>query len=149
MSVNDKMDNKKRYEIIETTADIGIKSYGKTLSEIFESCALGMFNIISQTKQVECKGELDISIEAPDLEQLLVDFLNLLLYYKDIQNLVFKSCIVKNVTKGKEKYSMRTLVCGEVFQNVKHIVDKDIKAATYHMLEINEKDGYATVIFDI
>ena len=140
---------KRMYDLIDTTADIGVKAYGKDLCELFESCALAMFDIISDTKKIDGKGEMEIKLAVDELDQLLVDFLNNLLYFKDTDNFVFASCKVKKISKKNGKWLLDATMSGEVFQKGKHVVGKDVKAATYHRLEINEKEGYATVIFDI
>ena len=36
----------KKFEFFEVTADVGIRSYGKTLEEAFENAALAMFEVI-------------------------------------------------------------------------------------------------------
>jgi SHS2 domain-containing protein len=139
----------KRYDLIDTTADIGIRAYGKSLPDIFESCAVAMFDITSDICKVESRAEIFIKLDAPELDMLLVDFLNKFLYYKDTQNFVFASCSVTEIKKEGGKYMLCATARGEVFEAGKHVAGKDVKAATYHRLEINEKDGYATVIFDI
>ena len=70
----------KTYELIDHTADIGLKAYGKTLSEAYENAAKGMFDIITDSSEIESVGQYDIRLEAPDLGQLLVDFLSELLF---------------------------------------------------------------------
>ena len=66
----------KQYELIDHTADVAIKAYGKTLSEAFENAAKGMFDIITDNSEVESTGQYNIELKASDLEQLLVDFLS-------------------------------------------------------------------------
>ncbi len=47
----------KIYELIEHTADVGIKAYGKNISEAFENAAKGMFDIITDKSEIEAVGE--------------------------------------------------------------------------------------------
>jgi SHS2 domain-containing protein len=140
---------KRHYEIIDTTADIGVRAFGKGLPGIFESVAMAMFDLTTDTSKVNCKRELNIELDANDIDRLLVDFLNQLLYYKDTENLVFASCNVHYVRVKGNGYTMHATVHGEEFDPRRFISGKDIKAATYHKLDINEKAGYAIVIFDI
>ena len=53
----------KRFEYFEATADIGFKAYGKTMDEAFENAGLAIFNIISDTDDIEPSTE--ISFEYP------------------------------------------------------------------------------------
>ena len=52
----------KKYEYFEATADIGFKAYGKTLNEAFENAGTAMFNIITDTEDVEPKNEISFEI---------------------------------------------------------------------------------------
>ena len=85
----------KKYELIEHTADVGIKAYGNSVSEAFENAAKGMFDIITDKSKIESIGQYDIQLESPDLEQLLVDWLSELLFLNSAKNLVFGSFEVK------------------------------------------------------
>lgn len=138
----------KKYEIIEHTADIGLKAFGKNLNEIFENAALGMFNIISDTKKIEAIGEYKVILKTGELDQMLVDWLSQLLFLQDVQNSLFGKFEVQ-IEKSNEEYRLDANVYGEKFNPNKHPVGKEIKAVTYHLLEVNEKKGYAKVLFDI
>ena len=135
----------KHYELIEHTADVGIKAYGKNISEAFENAAKGMFDIITDNSKIESVGQYDIELEAPDLEQLLVDWLSELLFLNSAKNLVFGSFKVKI-----DKNHLSAQVFGEEYNKSKHKMGVEIKAVTYHILEVGDKEPYyAQVLFDI
>ena len=137
----------KTYELIDHTADVGVKAYGKKLSEAFENAAKAMFDIITDKSYIESVGEYDIKLEAPDLEQLLVDFLSKLLFLNSAQNLVFGFF---KVELDEKKNTLLAHVFGEKYNISKHKIGSEIKAVTYHMLEVNNKKPYyVQVIFDI
>ena len=136
----------KKYDIIEHTADVGIKAYGKNLSECFKNAAVGMFDIVSDTKKVKPVGEYEISLKSDTVEELLVDWLSKLLTLFDINNFVFGKFDVK--VDGK-KMELNAKVYGEKLDPEKHTVGQEIKAVTYHILEVNQEKGYVQVLFDI
>lgn len=137
----------KNYEIIDHTADVGIKAYGKTLAESFENAAKGMFDIITDNSEVESVGQYDIELEAPDLEQLLVDWLSKLLFLNSSRGEVFGFFKI-NLDEKNIKLSAR--VFGEKFNISKHKAGSEIKAVTYHILEVKKKKPfYVQVLFDI
>jgi len=136
----------KKYDIIEHTADIGIKAYGKNLSECFENAAVGMFDIISDTKKIKPVGEYEISLKSDTVEELLVDWLSKLLTVSDISNVLFGKF---DVSVDEEKCELNANVYGEIFDSERHTVGKEIKAVTYHILEVNKEKGYVQVLFDI
>jgi SHS2 domain-containing protein len=135
----------KHYELIEHTADVGVKAYGKTLVEAFEHVAEAMFDIITDKSTIDTVGQYDIQLEAPDLEQLLVDWLSELLFLNGAKNLVFGKFQVH--INGNR---LSAQVFGEEYTTKKHKMGVEIKAVTYHMLQVNEKDQiFVQVLFDI
>jgi len=137
----------KKYNLIDHTADIGIKAYGKSLSEAFENAAKGMFDIITDNSEVDSVGQYDVELSADDLEQLLVDFLSELLYLNSAKSLVFGFFKVSLDQKQKK---LNAKVFGEKFDFSKHKIGTEVKAVTYHMLEIKENKKYSIqVLFDI
>ena len=138
---------KEPYEFIDHTADIAIKASGKTLAEAFENAAKGMFDIITDKSEIESVGQYGIELEAPDLEQLLVDWLSELLFINTSQNLVFGFFKVE-LDEKKKKLSAK--IFGEKYDISKHKIGVEIKAVTYHMLEVRNKRPYhVQVLFDI
>ena len=137
----------KKYNLIDHTADIGIKAYGKSLSEAFENAAKGMFDIITDNSDIDSVGQYDIELSADDLEQLLVDFLSELLYLNSAKNLVFGFF---KVGLDEEQKKLTAKIFGEKFDFSKHKIGTEIKAVTYHMLEIKKNKKYSVqVLFDI
>ncbi len=135
----------KKYELIEHTADVGVKAFGNCVSEAFENAAIAMFDIITDKSKIEPVGEYKIELEAPDIEQLLVDFLSELLFLNGAENLVFGKFNVHIKDKN-----LIAKVFGEEFNTDKHKIGTEIKAITYHMLEVNNKEPYfVKVLFDI
>jgi len=138
----------KDYELIEHTADVGIKVSGKDLKEIFIKAARAMFDIIAEPCSVCCKlkfKNIDIKEEAQDEEQLLVEWLNELLSLSEAKELIFDKFQINNLTQNQ----LVVVASGYPRENYK--INTEIKAATYHELKIEEtKDGFkAQVIFDV
>ncbi len=137
----------KPYELIDHTADIGLKAYGKTLAEAFEHAAQGMFDIITDHSDIASVGQYRVDAKADDLEQLLVDWLSELLFLNTAKNLVFGFF---NITLDEKNCSLSANVFGEPFSLSKHKPGAEIKAVTYHMLKVNNKKPYSVqVLFDI
>ncbi len=137
----------KTYELIDHTADVGVKAYGKSVSEAFENAAKAMFDIITDKSEIENTGQYNIELEAPDLEQLLVDWLSDLLFLNSAKNLVFGFFKI-DLDEKENKLSAK--VFGEKFNLSKHKIGAEIKAVTYHMLEVKKKKPFhVQVLFDI
>jgi SHS2 domain-containing protein len=135
----------KQYELIEHTADVGVKAYGKTVDEAFVHAAVAMFDIITDKSKIQPVGQYDIELDAPDREQLLVDWLSKLLFLNGANNLVFGKFEVH-----LDKNHLTAHVYGEEYSREKHKMGVEIKAVTYHMLEVHETAPiFVQVLFDI
>jgi SHS2 domain-containing protein len=138
---------KNHYEIIEHTADVGVKAFGDSLSDCFSHAAEGMFDLITDSSSIAERGEYQLKLQADDLEQLLVDFLSELLFLHSSRNLVFGSF---SVFLNKEKAELSATIKGESFNLKKHHYGIEIKAVTYHMLQVHtDSPPYVQVLFDI
>ena len=91
-----------------------------------------------------------VSLSNTEIEKLLFDFLNELVYFKDAELLLFSKvrCSVKKVGN---KYTLAAALKGEKIDTKRHKLKNDVKAVTWHMFEIKkQKDGYrALVIVDV
>ena len=139
----------KKYEILEHTADVGIRAHGKDLSEAFENAASGMFSIITNIEDVEEIGEYQINIQSRDLEQLLVDWLSELLFVHTVKNVLFSKFKIE-IEEKEGIWLLKGSAQGENFNKDKHPYHAEIKAVTHHILKIEKNDGYTVqVLFDI
>uniref|UniRef100_A0A668AHE8 Protein archease n=1 Tax=Myripristis murdjan TaxID=586833 RepID=A0A668AHE8_9TELE len=66
----------KKYEYLDHTADVQIHSWGDSLEEAFEQCAMGMFGYMTDTETVEPIDTLEVESEGDDMESLLFHFLD-------------------------------------------------------------------------
>lgn len=135
------------FEIIEHTADIGIVAYGSDLKQVFANAGRGMFSIIADLEQVHETVARRIEASAPDRESLLVEWLNTLLYIFDVDNLLLKRFEVTDLSDTK----IKARGYGEKADPKRHNIKLGVKAATYHMLNIDTSGGRysARVILDI
>lgn len=137
----------KKYEIINHTADIGIKVYGKDLKELFANAAFGMFEIIARLENVKTKKLVKLNLKAPNIEELLVSWLRELLYQYNAKEILFKEFTIEQLSENQIEAKAQ----GERFDPQKHELKTEVKAVTYHELKVEQaKDGWqAEVIFDV
>ena len=142
-------ETKNRFEQISHTADLGLHVYGSTLPELFENAALGMFSLISDAAGIQEKLLISVSIDAYDTEELLITFLNELLYYYSTKRVLLKRFEITGLTATHLDAS----VSGEeLTERSGYEVLHDVKSATYHDLKIvrTAAGAYETrVIFDV
>ena len=137
----------KRYEIVDHTADVGIKVYGKDLKELFVNAAYGMFDIIADLKGLKTSTSIAIELQAEDPEELLVAWLDELLYNFCTKNIIFSEFKIQKMDKKKVKAE----AFGRHIGDKKSRLNTELKAATYHDLKIEKKSGtyQVQIIFDV
>lgn len=129
-----------RFEIFEHTADIGVRGFGKTVEEAFTETAKAMYSImIKNINEIELKETVPIDVFAEDIEELLVEYLNELLYITYSAYLVFRQFEVKIKKKGFE-YVLNGVAVGEELNEEKHQIGVEVKAATFSQLKV-KKEG--------
>ena len=130
------------FNYFETTADLGVEAKGKSLEEAFKEGAKGLYNIMVDIDKVDKKEKIEFEIEGEDLEELLYNFLNELLFYTDVENLVFSDFDIK-IEKDNNGYRLKCIAYGEKINKEKHNIKEEVKAVTYHMMEVKqEEDGW-------
>ncbi len=135
----------KKYEFIEHTADTGLVAYGKTLEEAFANEAAGMFSIISEADEIREVESRRVEITGDNIEGLLFEWLNYLLYLFDVESLLFSRF---EITEFED--TRLVAVChGETYDPSRHHLKTGVKSATYHMMEVDKEKRQVRVIFDV
>ena len=134
-----------KFKILPHTADLKIQVYGKTREELFKNALLGMASALrAKIKDKKLKIKNKVKIKSLDLPALLVDFLSEALYLSQVNKESNYDVIFKKFTDTEIK--------GELIGQKVERFGEDIKAVTYHGLEIKQnKNGILelTILFDI
>ena len=133
-----------RYETLEHTADILVKCSGTTMEECFGSAAFALFDQMVDTSTIEKKMRFSFETEGEGTEERLYSFLSELLYMMDAESAV--------MSDFKVRFEGNKVLCesyGERLDVSKHRPKVEIKAITYHMMAVNEKEPSVTVLFDV
>ncbi len=134
------------YEIVDHTADVAIVARGADVGEAFASAGRALLSLITEPDSVAEVEERRIELSADDLEDLLVAWLNELIYLFDVENLLLSGFDVRLVGDTGLVATAR----GERVDKTRHRIKLGVKAATHHMLEIDRGDGVRLqVLFDI
>ena len=137
----------KRYEFFDHTADVGIRVFGNSLAELFENAGFALFDIITDIKQVREHEMRCITISRDGVDELLVEWLNSLLYIHATELLLCNKFHVQEIAQQ----SLTGEAWGEIFQDHRHVIKTEVKAVTYHGLSVYEENGLwkATVVLDV
>ena len=138
------MQNKKikpYFELLEHKADMGIRGYGNSFEESFEQAAKAMFSIMVELESVQKKENIEIKIEENSIEKLFIKWLNELLYLADAKHILFKEFKIKDIGERKNTFSLTATAFGEKLNAKKHILNTEVKAATYSGLQVKKENN--------
>ena len=133
------------------TADIAFEAWGKDLEETFISAADATMNVmVEELNSIQPRERREFRLENDELDLLLFDLLQELIYYKDSEKLMLR--VHQARVKGNVKpYLLEAIALGEKLDPERHHPRVDVKAVTLHHFRL-EKTGRgwkALVILDI
>lgn len=133
------------------TADIAFEATGRDLPELFKDAADATMSVmIDNLGAIEPRETRDIELSNDQIDMLLFDFLQDLIFFKDAEQLLLRVRRAQIDEKNK-KYFLRAKVAGEHLDNARHEQRADVKAVTLHNFSVEKKDGgwRAQVLLDI
>jgi len=136
-----------RYELLEHTADLWLRLRGPTPEDIFANAGWALFNLLTGRETTSGSVADVAEIEAADYDELLVHYLNELLYRFETRRTIFSEFRFEELTPQR----LRVKLFGERIAPATFVGRFDIKSATYHELRFQRTaDGYeASIILDI
>ena len=135
----------KRFQLIEHTADTGLVAYGHNLTEAFANAAYGLFSIMAELKQVREAQSRTVVVNAEDVEGLLFNWMNELIYVFEVEYLLLKRF---DITEFSE-HNLKATCWGEKYDSSRHQLKLGVKSATYYLLEVDAEKNRVQVIFDV
>ena len=132
------------FEEVEHTADKALRIFGTNLTELFLSAAAGLTHLMAGgVSDISTEIEKTIEMDAIDAESLLVEWLSELAYWAESEMLIFKKFKIQKATA--------THLQAKIFGGKSSMLEKHIKAVTYHNLKIikTSKGLEATIVFDV
>lgn len=128
---------------IAHTADLALRIEAHTLEDLFRAAALGMADLAGESNPNAPGTAVTIALDAGDVEALLIDWLNELLYLGHETQCLFLSFQFEALTMTQLRGSA---VGFPVVQQKTYI-----KAATYHNLTVRHDQGQfvTEVVLDV
>lgn len=138
------------YKFLDHTADIAVEVTGSSLEDLFTASAAALHESIVEKHILENREEKQFLFTDDSIEELLVSFLSELNFLILTSKWMFNSIKEIKINKN-DKWQLDAVLSGETFNPAKHILKEEIKAVTYHQMNITEEKGiYKTkIIFDI
>jgi SHS2 domain-containing protein len=125
------------FELVEHTADIGVRAWGRTRAEVFEEAARGMFSLVCDPREIADEVTVEVQVEAAAPDLLLVGWLNELLYQFEARQLLFANFEILEL--GDRHLDAR--LTGERLDLRRQVVCGGVIAATLHHLSLLPREG--------
>jgi SHS2 domain-containing protein len=135
-----------KYKFIDDlTSDVMFEAYGKDLKELFGNAAEALFTVMTQRERLKESLERDLVVEAEDVKELMVDWLQELIARVDIDGVFFKRFEVTEATETR----IKARCFGQ--EAKPELGETVVKAVTYYKLAVGRTDkGWkARVALDI
>lgn len=138
------------YRFVEHTADLGIEVWGESLDELFAEALVAFTDTLTEVERVDEQREVTIELSAPGLEELLVAWLEELLFLYETEGLLCRRAEVA-VVELPDGPTLAAGAFGEVHDLDRQPLKTLVKAITYHRLAVTRKAGgyRAQVILDL
>lgn len=137
-----------RYRLTDHTADFGIQAFGRDLARLFENAAFALSDLITDTDRLAGAQTLCLTVSGVDQNDLLMNWLREVLYLWNGKGLLVKETRIRQTGD----LEMAAHVIHDPYDRNVHEIRNEIKAVTYHQLEVGcNADGgwYANFIVDV
>ena len=135
------------FELLEHTADVGIRAHGASVEETFEQATRGLAGIIGAWRPDPGPGieaeAAPVTVDADDLAGLLVDWLGEVLYLHEVRDAALAAVRVERVGGGRAEGTVTLVPAGPGgFEGT------PVKAVTYHRLKVGPgPDGWVAEVY--
>ena len=138
-------------EFFDHTADVGVHITAPSLESLFTEAAAALTATVTNPARVEPRASRHITLHAPDIDELLVDWLSELVGWFDIEQFLTRSAVV-TIWGHAGEWRLEAHVRGDIAEPSRHPINVVVKGVTYHDLRIEQTgDGIwrTRVVFDV
>jgi SHS2 domain-containing protein len=138
--------SKSGFELVEHTADAGVRAWGPDISSLFRAMAQGVFAIITDPALVRAEQERLVTLDAESLPDLLHEWLEELNSLHQIHRELYVE-----VEPEVDRLHLEATIRGEPIDIERHELRIEVKAITWHDLKLETTAGgfEAYVLLDI
>ncbi len=141
------------FKIMDHTADVGLKIWGKNGPELFDEAARAVMSQVIDLNTVEGVQKQTIHLKADSPEALLHLWLREILFFVD-KGLVFNQFHIENHNLAEKKastYFLEGVLAGETIDLGRHEICCEVKAVTRHNFYVKTKGPWweANILLDV
>ena len=135
------------YTMLDHTADLGVIITGSSLVDLFENAGRTLLHLMFKIRPDKKADLIRISISGNDLADLMNKWLSEILYLYAGDNLVVTGINIDSLSPASLNATLETSSFNPKF----HKIIREIKAVTYHQIQVRKEGGRwrAQVIIDL
>jgi len=131
----------KRYEILPHTADSKFRAFGLTLEEAYGNAAVALASLMWDWAKIPSRKTIELQVRARDREQLLVKFLNEIIFLADTRGFLLGSVEELLIDETDTGLALKARLRGDD-RSGGYELSGEVKAATYNEIYIKEDGGF-------
>ena len=138
------------FDLRDHTADVAVAAEGDTVADVFSAVANGFVAASTETVPDTDDDRFSLSVESERLEALLFDYLDELIYQRDVRNVLPVDNRVDTLTELEQGNRWQLEASARAIP-LERVSAREIKAVTYSEMQLEESaDGWeAYVVFDV
>jgi protein archease len=125
------------FRLLEHTADMGIEATGESPAQLFTAAAEGLRAVLSDLPPRPCSNWREVTVAGQDLEELLINWLNIILYRLEVDGLFPEQFRIETISQTH----LTGRIGGVLLDGTIPPPDREVKAATWHQLEVVQQGG--------
>jgi SHS2 domain-containing protein len=140
----------KRYRFLQHTADAKFQAFGATLEEAFANAALAVASVMWDWATVAPSVRLRVEVQGQDLERLLYNYLEEILYLLDTRAFLLAGVDGLRIEETGEGWRLTADFIGDT-DPAKYEIFGEVKAVTYNEMRIekNAEGSSVQVVIDL
>ena len=129
------------YRYLRHTGEVAVRASGANLAEAMAGAAQALFGVMVDLRGVRVRRWMEVVVRSTDVEALLVEWLNELLFLGETRGVLLRRFVVEEVSPTR----LRARCGGEPYDERRHRLKLDVKAATYHQTRVVQGEHRCTV----
>lgn len=135
------------FKLLEHVTDAYLEAWGQTIEAAFSSAAEALFDTMLDLARVQPKLADEVRIEGHDEMELLYNWLEALLLKFEVNEVAYSKFHVDPIIKSTTSVTLHARILGEKYNREKHGSKTEVKAVTYHLMQIEGGKEGVTVRF--
>ena len=133
-------------------ADMAFEAEGDSLPALFDAATQALIHSLAGPASVAQTWQQTVELEEPDIDTLLFEWLNRLVYLKDAQAVVFHhATLALNATPDHSAWRLHAELVGAPVDQTTQDLRSDVKSVTKHLYAVTKTGTRwkARVVLDV